>query len=310
MISANNSDSKLKILAQFFLFSIFLFLSNDFFPTFPLKEKKSSPVVLVSIYPLYDFCQTISGHWLNIELLLPAGTSPHHWQPRFSDLMKVEKAMALVSIGPSLEPWIKDIIKMSKNPHLKMISFEDLCFLREEEGQLDPHIWLDFHLDIEIINRLAHFFSDLVPEATEELKSRAEEYIERLRELDLSFEKALSSCHQQRVIIDGHEAFNYLARRYKLKIISLQGFHPEAELKSSHIKQMLEFLAKEKIKTIFYEAGSNPKLAPLIKSKLRIKTLPLYPGHSPIYDEKRERLSFIDLMKENLKNLKEGLGCD
>lgn len=310
MTSNNEITLKLKILSWFFFISFFLFLV--IFPGGHLysKEKKSNPVVLTSIYPLYDFCRAISGEWLDIELLLPAGVSPHHWQPRFSDLIKLEKAAALVHIGPSLEPWVKDLIRMLKNRNLRMISFEDLCFLREEEGQLDPHIWLDFQLDIEIIHRLAQVFSELVPAVTHELKSRAEKYTDWLRELDVSYQKTLSSCRQRTIVIDGHGAFNYLVRRYKLKIISLHGLNPEAELRSTQIRQILELVSKEKVKTIFYESDANPKLAPLIKDKLGVKILPLYPGHSPIYNGRKEVSSFIDLMRKNLENLKEGLGCD
>lgn len=310
MISRNVKASRIKILFRFFLISISLFILNGFLWPLHSREKKSSLIVLTSIYPLYDFSQAVSGDWLDIELLLPAGTSPHHWQPRFSDLMKLEKAAALVHISPSLEPWIKDLIRTLKNRDLKIVSFENLCFLREEQGQLDPHIWLDFNLDLEIIHRLAKVFSELVPTATQEIESRAEKYGHRLKELDLNYQKALSSCRQKTIIIDGHGAFNYLAHRYQLKIISLHGLNPEAELRSSEIRQMLELVDKEKVKTIFYEVGSKPKLAPLIRDKLGIRILPLYPGHSPIYNEKKEILSFIDLMKENLKNLKEGLGCD
>lgn len=310
MIASKDKTLGLKILSWFFLFSIFLFLGMNLASPLHSREKKSKPMVITSIYPLYDFCRALAGDWLDVELLLPAGVSPHHWQPRFSDLIKLEKAAALVYIGPSLEPWIKDLIRILKNPNLEMISFEDLCFLKEEEGQLDPHIWLDFLLDIEIIHRLVRVFSELVPAATSELESRAEKYKERLKELDLSYQNALSSCREQTIFIDGHGAFNYLARRYQLKIISLHGLNPETELRSTQIRQMLELLDKEKIKAIFYEAGSKPKLAPLIKDRVGIKILPLYPGHSPIYNEKKESSSFIDLMKENLKNLKEGLGCE
>jgi zinc transport system substrate-binding protein len=291
-----------------FLFIFFLAISL----LVPLSsvQKKPDLLILTSIYPLYDFCRTLSGDFFDVQLLLPAGVSPHHWQPRFSDMAKLEKAAALVHIGPALEPWVKDLVRTLKNRDLRLISFEDLCFLKEEEDQLDPHIWLDFQLDIEIIQRLVAALSELAPAATQELHSRANEYIEKLKDLDSLYRKTLSSCRKRTIIVDGHGAFHYLARRYDLKLISLHGLNPEAELRPSQIKQMLDLIRQEKVKAIFFEAGSNPRLAHLIKDDSGIKILPLYPGHSPLYNEKREDVGFLSLMKENLKNLKEGLGCD
>jgi zinc transport system substrate-binding protein len=297
----------MRTLGHFFLISI---LGLIFLLPLPSAQKKTDLLILASIYPLYDFCRVISGDWFDVQLLLPAGVTPHHWQPRFSDMTKLERAAALVHIGPALEPWVKDLVRTLKNRDLKLISFEDLCFLKEEENQLDPHIWLDFQLDMEIIQRLVRALSEIAPAATGELQSKANEYLEKLRELDLLYQKTLSSCRQRTIIVDGHGAFNYLARRYDLKLISLHGLNPEAEMRPSQIKQMLELINQEKVKAIFFEAGSNPRLAYLIKNNLGKRILPLYPGHSPLYNEKREAVDFINLMKENLKNLKEGLDCD
>jgi len=291
-------------------FLLIFCLGVSFLLPLPSAQKKTNFLILTSIYPLYDFCRAISGDSFDVQLLLPAGVSPHHWQPRFSDMTKFEKAAALVHIGPALEPWVKDLVRTLKNRDLKLISFEDLCYLKEEEEQLDPHIWLDFQLDIEIIQRLVRALSELAPAATQELHSRANEYMEKLKGLDSLYRKTLSSCRQRTIIVDGHGAFHYLARRYDLKLISLHGLNPEAEIRPSQIRQMLDLIRQEKVKAIFFEAGSNPRLAHLIKDNSEIKILPLYPGHSPLYNEKREDLGFISLMKQNLKNLKEGLGCD
>jgi len=291
-------------------FLLIFFLGSSLLLPLSSAQKKTNLLILTSIYPLYDFCRVISGDFFDVQLLLPAGVSPHHWQPRFSDMTKLEKAAALVHIGPALEPWVKDLVRTLKNRDLKLISFEDLCFLKEEEDQLDPHIWLDFQLDIKIIQRLAKALSDLVPAANQELHSRANEYIEKLKDLDSLYRKTLSSCRQRTIIVDGHGAFHYLTRRYNLKLISLHGLNPEAEMRPSKIKQMLDLIRQEKVKAIFFEAGSNPRLAHLIKNNSEIKILPLYPGHSALYNEKKEEAGFISLMKENLKNLKEGLSCD
>lgn len=287
-----------------FLFILFWFIS--FYP----QNQRAKHLIVTSIYPLYDFCQALATSSFDVKLLLPSGVSPHHWQPRFSDLIELEKASALIYIGPNLEPWITDLVKTLKNRQLKLVSFEDLCFLEGEERQLDPHIWLDFQLDMEILNRLTKIFSELVPQDSPQIEAKSNQYKKKLAELDLLYKRGLSSCRKRTIILDGHEAFNYLAKRYELKIVSLHGLNPEAELKTFQLKKLLELIEKEKIKVIFYEAGRHPRLAHLIKDRIGAKILPLYPGHSPSYNDKKQAKDFLDLMMENLKNLREGLGCD
>jgi len=274
--------------------------------------EKNKLTILASVFPLFEFCQAVVGEHGQVELLLPAGVSPHDWQPRFSELVKLQKADVLAYIGESLEPWVKELVSSLKTNNLNLLSFEDLCFLQETEKptELDPHIWLDFRLDGQIIERLGQFFSKLEPNLSAEFAANAASYASKLQELDSLFQTGLGKCPQRTLIIDGHGAFSYLAKRYGLKQISLQGLNPEAELRPAQLRKVLELIKQEKIKAIFFEAGSNPRLARRLSEELQLKVLPLHPGHNLSLADRQLRKGFLDLMKENLKNIREGLGCE
>jgi len=277
-----------------------------------VSSEKNDLTILASVFPLFEFCEAIVGEHGQVELLLPAGVSPHDWQPRFSDLVKLQKADVLVYVGPSLEPWVKELVSSLKTNNLKLLSFEDLCSLQETEKpqELDPHIWLDFRLDIQIIERLVQLFSNLEPHLSAAFEANAASYVAKLQELDSLFQTGLGNCPQRTLIIDGHGAFGYLAKRYGLKQISLHGLNPEAELRPAHLRKVLEMAKQEKIKAIFFEAGSNPRLARRLSGELQLKVLPLHPGHNLSLTDRQLRKGFLDLMKENLKNIREGLGCE
>lgn len=276
------------------------------------SQEKKGLFVLATVLPLYEFAASLAGEKLTVELWLPPGSSPHYWQPRASDLRGLERADVLVYIGASLEPWVPDLLRSVKNQNLKVVSFEDLAFLRDEEKpeEVDPHIWLDFSLDLQIIDRLASTFSQLRPELDAHFAAKAVAYKNKLIELDRLYQQTISSCKQRLLIIAGHAAFSYLARRYGLEQVSLEGINPEAEARPKQLSRVLEIIEKKKIKAIFFDAASRPRLPLQLFRRTELKFLPLYSGHNLGAQEKAGQKSFLDLMRENLERLKEGLGCE
>lgn len=304
-----------KILKGRWLLSSFLLISFSGFLLAPQAKEvreKNGPYVLASVLPLYEFAVAVAGEKLAVEFWLPPGASPHHWQPRPSDLRRLERADVLVYIGASLEPWVPDLLRSVKNQKLTVVSFEDLAFLQEEEKaeETDPHIWLDFSLDLQIIDRLVDTFSRRRPELAPYFSTNAEAYKTKLIELDQLYQQTISSCKHRLLIIDGHAAFGYLARRYGLEQVSLEGINPEAESRPRQLSRILEIIKEKKIKTIFYEAGSRPRLSRELSREAALKFLPLHPGHNLRPEEKAAKKTFLDLMRENLERLKEGLACE
>ncbi len=305
-------EKKIMLSLKYLFFCLFLIFS--FCPgllTAGLPEEASLSV-LTSILPLYEFSRAVAGNRAEVELLLPAGANPHHWQPRPSDMIKLQKADLLVCIGPSLEPWVDDLVRSRRNDKLRVLSLQHLCSLHEEEGrkELDPHIWLDFQLDQQIIEELVSAFSTLRPAYVEEFRHRANIYVSHLQELDELYQKVISSCAQRLLVVDGHGAFNYLAKRYGLTQISLHGLNPEAEPLPGQVSRVLALVESQKMKAIFYEYGTNPRLARVLAQKSGVKIIPLHPGHNLPVEERRSGKDFLRLMRENLEHLKEGLGCD
>jgi len=69
-------------------------------------------------------------------------------------------------------------------------------------------------------------------------------------------------------------------------------------------------LARKKgIQVIFYETAVSPDVAKALSRELGAKTLVLNPGHNLTRAEIRTGVDFFDIMEENLRNLKDGLGC-
>jgi len=61
--------------------------------------------VAATIYPLYDMTREIAGDEFDVILMLPAGASPHTFDPQPSLLKDLEGAESVFSIGNGLDNW-------------------------------------------------------------------------------------------------------------------------------------------------------------------------------------------------------------
>ncbi len=291
-----------------------------------VQRKQATPIkVMTTIFPLQEFAQAVVGNRGDAELLLPPGAEIHAWQPRPSDLMKLSSADVFVYIGAQLEPWADDILRSVKNPNLTVIEASGGMTLigHEEEGEEhdhstadersheagDPHIWLDFANDKKIIDRIAEVLSRIDPDGEASFEENAGIFKQKLDALDGMYRKGLDQCDQKTIVLGGHAAFGYLARRYDLSQISLYGLSPDSKPTPRQLIDVINIVKEKGIKAIFFEVNISSELARVIAEETGAKTLVLNPGASLPRGQDRAGITFLDIMEKNLESLKNGLRC-
>jgi len=61
-------------------------------------------------------------------------------------------------------------------------------------------------------------------------------------------------------VITSHDAFGYLAARYGITMLAPEGVSTDSEPSAKHVAQLIRQIKREKIKAVFMENMSNPKL--------------------------------------------------
>jgi zinc transport system substrate-binding protein len=274
-----------------------------------VKEEKKLKVI-TSLFPLYDFARNIGKQKADVTLLLPPGVEPHAFEPRPGDILKINEADIFIYTGRFMEPWVEDILKCLSSQGPLILDSSKVIRLMEEEGKMDPHIWLDFSNAKKIVvNILDGYLKRDLANKDYYLKN-AEEYKKKLDELDRKFRDSLSSCKKDIIIHGGHFAFGYLAKRYNLKYISAyKGFSPNAEPTPKNLIELTKKLKEHDIKYVFYEELITPKVSEAIAREIGAKLLMLHGAHNITKDEMDRGVTFISLMEQNLNNLKVGLEC-
>lgn len=290
------------------------------------QSKQASQLkIMTSIFPLKEFAQAVSGDWGVVDLLLPPGAEIHTWQPSPSDLVALSSADVFIYIGAELEPWADDILRSVNNPDLHVIEASNgISLLRNEgegehndphssheheNGASDPHIWLDFGNDKKIIDKIEEVLSEIDPNRKEIFQNNAEIYKQKLHALDERYRKSLDRCDQKTIVLGGHAAFGYLARRYKLFQVSLYGLSPDSKPTPRQLIDVIRFVKENRIGAIFFEVNISSELAKVIAKETGAKTLVLNPGASLPRKQKISDITFLSIMEKNLENLKNGLRC-
>jgi zinc transport system substrate-binding protein len=273
--------------------------------------------VVTTLFPLYDMAKGIGANKAEVTLLLPPGVEPHTFEPKPSDIVRITEADIFVFTGEFMEPWAEDIIKGVVNKNLivvdaskgtKMIS---AIFRDEDEpvGSFDPHIWLDFDNAEIMAKNIAEALEAREPADKAFFKQKAAEYNTKLTELDTSFRTVLNTCKSREIVYGGHYAFGYMAKRYDLKYLAAQGVSPDAEPTAKDLTRLVEQIKKDKIKYVFYEELTSPKIAETIAGETDAKLLLLNAAHNLSKDQFERGISFFEILNADLENLKIGLEC-
>jgi zinc transport system substrate-binding protein len=281
--------------------------------------------IVASIFPLEEFARAVAGDRAEVTLLLPPGAGVHTWQPRVSDIISIHSAHLFISIGGGLEPWLADILHSLPPPKPDVLAAAEFLPLLEnkhdhrqnekmdkekKESSLDPHVWLDFELDQVIVSRIADVLSRLDPGNATFYRANSDQAISRLAGLHRKYEEGLCSCRQRILLVGGHAAFGYLARKYRLEQVSLYGLSPDAKPTPGRMMSAIRWAKEKGLKAVFVEANTNDRMARVLAREIGADLLILNPGSNLTKEELSSGRTFFDIMEENLKAIRKGLGCD
>ena len=79
----------------------------------------------------------------------------------------------------------------------------------------------------------------------------------------------LVSAH--RVLVTGHDAFNYLGKRYGLKVHATDFVSSEAELSASELQELVNTIVSAKVPAIFVDNLKNPQAVKSLREAVKAK---------------------------------------
>jgi len=270
------------------------------------------PRVVCSLFPLYEFALAVGGDKAEVSLLLPPGVEPHAWEPKARDLVAISKADLFLCVSENLEPWATDVVRGAGHEGLGVMAAAEGLELLDEKGAeaRDPHVWLDLSYDQVIVTRIAQALTSIDPENGDHYQKNAGAYNAKLQALDQRYKEGLAECRHRYLVLGGHSAFAYLAKRYGLTQVPLYGISADSEPTPHRLAEVIEIARGLRVKYIFFETLVSPKLAQVVAEEIAARTLVLNPGANMTKEQFDRGLTFLSILEENLQNLRKGLECE
>ncbi len=314
---------KLSIIHVFLLCIVLLLTASCQKKDEKLIETKKLTVI-TTLFPLYDFAKNIGGQYAEVFLLLPPGVESHGFEPTPKDIIRINRANIFIYTGKHMEPWAQKILKGIDNKALVIVDSSKKVKLikgaddhshshghkHDHAHEMDPHIWLDFENAQKMVDNILEGFIAADPANEPVYRKNAENYKSILRELDNKFREGLASCKTRYFIHGGHYAFGYMAKRYGLNYISAyHGFSPDAEPTARRLRELIRNMKKHDIRYVFYEDLISPRVANVIAKETGAELLKLHGAHNITKEDWDKGVTFAEIMRQNLVNLKIGLQC-
>ena len=290
-----------------------------------MAESRSKIRVMTSIFPLQEFAKAVGGERAEVQMLFSPGAEVHTSELKPSDVAKISRADIFIFIGPAMEPWADKVLRAAQGKNLIVVEASGgLPFMEAFHGEgereshshrhahkekMDPHIWLDFSLSLKIVDSVLSGFLKKDPNQAGYYQKNARAYKSNLIELDKRYQRSLASCRHRQIILGGHAAFGYLARRYGMEQTALSGVSPHAEVTPRRMAEIIDYIKKSGLKYIFTEEMVHPKTSQALAKEAGVRVLILNPGGNLTADQSRQKMTFMDLMERNLQNLQKGLEC-
>jgi len=270
--------------------------------------------VIAGFYPLEFLAERVGGDRVRVSNLVKPGAEPHDLELSPRQVAVVGEADLVLRLG-GFQPALDDALSQTTDRAvLDVATVEPLHdgFVPLEEGELaedergkDPHVWLDPVRFAAIADAVAARLSALDRDHAAAYRSRAVALRRDLETLDQEYASGLRTC-RSRTIVVSHNAFGYLAQRYRLVQVPITGLTPEEEPSPGRLAEVAAFARKHGVTVIFFETLVSPRIAKTLAAEVgaRAEVLDPIEGLPP-----GSTADYPAVMRSNLATLRSALGC-
>ena len=293
--------------------------------------------VVATIFPEYDWVREILGEQAdNVELtlLLENGVDMHSFQPTMSDILKVSTCDVFIYVGGESDAWVADALKGAGNPDRTAINLMEVLGdrakeeevvegMQEEDGhdghdheaqeelEYDEHVWLSLKNTQVFCDAISEALQAADPENAKLYQENTTAYKGKLAALDREYQAAVDQSESKTLLFADRFPFRYLTDDYNLTYYAaFTGCSAETDASFETITFLAGKLDELKLPVVFVIENSDGKVAKAVVENTNTrdqKILTLNSMQSVTSDEINAGTTYLSIMKENLKTLKEAL---
>lgn len=301
--------------------------------------------IVTTIFPEYDITRAIAKDKVDLELMIKPGVDVHSFTPTPQDIKTVQNSDIFVYGGTEHDKWVENLTKSIDMKNKKVVKLVDGIQQLEEESvdgmkhehhhddkkedehnhdhkhekedehnhkgeekELDPHYWTSPKNAIQMVKTITNALVEKDPDNAEFYKENAENYIKQLEGVDKELHDVVDNAKIKKVVIADRFPFRYLFKDLGLEYRALfSGCSVESTASAGQIKKMVDYVKENKIHVVYHIEMGKGELAETVAKNSGAKVKLLHSIHTVTKEDFDKGITYIDLMKQNVEALKEGL---
>ena len=302
--------------------------------------------IVTTIFPEYDITRAIAKDKVDLELMIKPGVDVHSFTPTPQDIKTVQNSDIFVYGGTEHDKWVENLTKSIDMKNKKVVKLVDGIQQLEEESvdgmkhehhhddekedehnhdhkhekkdehdhkdesekELDPHYWTSPKNAIQMVKTITNALVEKDPDNAEFYKENAENYIKQLEGVDKELHDVVDNAKIKQVVIADRFPFRYLFKDLGLEYRALfSGCSVESTASAGQIKKMVDYVKENKIPVVYHIEMGKGELAETVAKNSGAKVKLLHSIHTVTKEDFDKGVTYIDLMKQNVEALKEGL---
>lgn len=269
----------------------------------PNIQAEKLPIKVVATFSiLADLVQEVGGERIHIDCIVGANSDPHIYEPKPSDLKKLENAHAIFINGLGFEGWLERLLETAEYKGKVVVATDHIHPRLVFEGTMvqDPHAWHSIpNAKIYVIN-IRDKLIEIDPDGRVYYKKNAENLLKKLTDLDVEIRQKIDViAPTKRKVITAHDAFGYFGNAYGIQFMAPQGISTESEARVQNVVHLINQIKDLNVKTIFIENISDPKLIEQISKETGAKIGGILYSDA-LSDPKGPAGNYSDMMRYNV----------
>lgn len=299
--------------------------------------------VAATLFPYYDFVRQVAGDQVELSLVIPAGMDSHSFEPTPKDIRIMQEADVIIANGGAMEHWVDQVVDSFDREdqtvvimmdhvdaveeeivegmehsdeghghvHVHEDSEED-GHLEEDESQYeieyDEHIWTSPVNAMRMVDVIAETLTERDPDHGAMYQAGAAAYLEELERLDKEFREVRDSAVHDMIVMGDKFPLRYFADTYGLRYrAAFSGCSSDTEPSARTIAYLIDKVKEEGLPVIYYLELSSHRVAEIIGEETGAVPLLFHSCHNVTRRQFEEGVTYLELMEQNVKNLREGL---
>lgn len=292
--------------------------------------------VVCTTFPGWEFCRAVTGiqaddagkDGVEVLIISKQGQDLHGYEPSAADIGRIATADVFVYVGGTSDAWVENALKAAGNQSLVTVSMMEVCPVMEEEipegadddhddhsdsdsdhgteVEYDEHIWTSIRNDRLIVQAIADALVQVDPAHEETYRANAAAYDEQLAELDAAYTDTVAGAARHTLLIADRYPFAYLMRDLGLTCYAaFPGCSSETQASFATQVFLVEKVKELGLPCIFMVDNGQGSVAASVSQQTGAEVLRLWSGQTLPEDPD---MTYLDMLRENLENLKKALG--